>query len=38
MVNTAEIENSLVNFQSNKNINLLLKNIFAYVYKLQTTC
>ena len=29
MVNTRKVENSRVNFQSNKHINLLLKNIFA---------
>ena len=35
VVNIRKVENSLVNFQSNKNINLLLKNIFADVYHLQ---
>ena len=38
MVNIREVENSQVNFQINKNIKTLLKNIFADVYHIQTTC
>ena len=37
-VNIRKVENSRVNFQSNKQQFSMLKNIFADVYHIQTTC